>query len=87
MITCSVPVLTESIQWLNVSSGSVVVEMSGVQELVLNIPIVTSTNNTNYTCIVNEGIFMESEEITIQVGGQCTLHISIIKLFIFLHRW
>ncbi len=71
MITCSVPVLTESIQWLNVSSGSVVVvEMLGVQELVLNIPIVTSTNNTNYT---SEGIFMESEEITIQVGGLYTL--------------
>ncbi len=73
MITCSVPVLVESIQWLNVSSGSVVVEMSGVQELVLNIPIVTSTNNTNYTCKVNEGIFVESEEIAIQVGGLRTL--------------
>ncbi len=33
--------------WLNVSSGSVVVEMSGVQELVLNIPIVTSTTTTH----------------------------------------
>ncbi len=72
MITCSVPVLAVSIQW-NVPSGSVVVEMSRVQELVLNIPIVTSTNNTNYTCKVNEGIFVESEEITIQVGGLCTL--------------
>ncbi len=69
MITCSVPVLGVSIQWLNASSGSALVEMSGVQELVLNIPIVTSTNNTNYTCEVNEGIFVESEEITIQVGG------------------
>ncbi len=73
MITCSVPVLAMSIQWLNVSSGSVVVEMSGVQELVLNIPIVTNTNSTNYTCKVKEGIFMESEEITIQVGGLYTL--------------
>ncbi len=73
MVTCSVPVLGVSIQWLNVSSGSVVVEMSGVQELVLNISIVTSTNNTNYTCKVSEGIFIESEEITIQVGGSYTL--------------
>ncbi len=75
MITCSVPVLAVSMQWWNVTSNSsVVVDMSGVQELVLNIPIVTSTNNTNYTCKVNEGIlFMESEEITIQVGGLCTL--------------
>ncbi len=71
MITCSA-VLAVSIQWWNVSSGSVVVEMSGVQELVLNIPIVTSTNNTNYTCKVKEGIFMELEEITIQVGGLYT---------------
>ncbi len=69
MITCSVPVLAVSIQWWNVSSGSVVVEMSGVEELVLNIPIVTSTNNTSYTCKVNEGILMELEEIIIQVGG------------------
>ncbi len=81
MITCSVPVLAVSIQWLNVSSGSVVVEMLGVQELVLNI---TSTNNTNYTCKVNEGIFMESEEITIQVGGLRTLIFDYINIF---YRW
>ncbi len=75
MITCFVPVymLAVSMRWRNVSSGTVVVEMSGVQELVLNIPIVTSTNNTNYTCEVNEGTFMESEEITIHVGGLYTL--------------
>ncbi len=47
MITCSVPVLAVSIQWWNVSSGSVVVEMSGVQELVLNIPIVTIAPTTH----------------------------------------
>ncbi len=80
MITCSVPVLAVSMQWWNMTSNSsVVVEMLGVQELVLNIPIVTSTNNTNYTCKVNDGIFMESEEITIQVGGLCTINIWLIR--------
>ena len=70
-ITCSVPVLVESIEWFNVSSGSVVVEMFG---LILSIPITISTNNTRYRCEVNGGIFMESEEITIEVGGWCTLN-------------
>ncbi len=80
MITCSVPVLTESILWWNVTSGSVVVEMSGVQELVLNISIVINTNNTNYTCKVKEGIFMESEEIIIEVEGLFTLNIKILRI-------
>ena len=61
--------LVESIEWFNVSSGSVVVEMSGVQELVLSIPIMISTNNTRYRCEVNAGIIIDSEEITIVVGG------------------
>ena len=68
-ITCSVPVVVESIEWFNVSSGSVVVEMFGVQELVLSIPITIYSNNTRYRCEVNTGIFIDSEEITIEVGG------------------
>ena len=65
--------VVESIKLFNLSSGGVVVEMFGVQELILSIPIMISTNNTRYRCEVNVGIFMESEEITIEVGGSCIL--------------
>ena len=51
-ITCSTPVPVQCIQWLN-GSNTVVREETSVQELVLDITIAASHNNTEFTCRVS----------------------------------
>ena len=69
VINCStqaeVPV--QSIQWLDESSV-VVRQGTSVQELVLDLTIAASHNNSRYTCRVSQGTFMESRMINITTG-------------------
>ena len=66
-IRCSPERQVQSIQWLDESSG-VVRQGTAVQELVLNLTIAASHNNSMYTCNVTEGTFMGSRIITIATG-------------------
>ena len=66
-INCSTEVPVQSIQWLDESSG-VVRQGTSVQELVLNLTIAASHNNSRYTCKVSRGTSMESRMITIRTG-------------------
>ena len=66
-IRCSTEVPVQSIQWLDESSG-VVRQGTSVQELVLDLTIAASHNNSRYTCRVRQGTFMESETINITTG-------------------
>ena len=64
-ITCSTEVPVQSIQWLD-ESNRVVRLGTSVQELVLDLTIADSHNNSRYTCRVSQGTFMESLMITIR---------------------
>ena len=66
-IRCSTEVPVQSIQWLDGSSG-VVREGTSVRELVLDLTIAASHNNSRYTCRVSQGTFMASETINITTG-------------------
>ena len=83
-ISCSTGVPVQSIQWLDVSGG-VVREGTSVQELVLDLTIAASHNNSRYTCRVSQGTFMESMMITIMTrckGFNCLLPLLVIS-FLF----
>ena len=74
-IRCSTKVPVQSIQWLDGSSG-VVRQGTSVQELVLDLTIAASHNNSRYTCRVSQGTFMESMMITIMTrckGFNCLI--------------
>ena len=64
-IRCSTPVPVQSIQWVD-EMDRVVVNGMAVQDLELNIMITPDSNNTMYTCKINDGAgpnqFMESSE-------------------------
>ena len=66
-IRCSTEVPVQSIQWLDGSSG-VVRQGTSVQELVLNLTIAASHNNSRYTCEVRQGTFVTSKQIIIRTG-------------------
>ena len=66
-INCSAEVPVQSIQWLDGSSG-VVREGTSVQELVLDLTIAASHNDSRYTCRISQGTFVESQMITISTG-------------------
>ena len=66
-ITCSFVVGNVMIQWLR--GSDVVAQMSGVQQLTLNLTANMNLNNTEYNCTVVDRSFQESSSITIQVGG------------------
>ena len=63
-ITCSTPVPVQSIQWVNVSTRSII----GSPEL--SILIDPSSEGMMYRCDIRDGSFRESETITIQVGSK-----------------
>ena len=63
-IICSTEDPMQSIQWLD-GSSRVVREGTSVQELVLNLTIADSHNNSRYTCRVSQGTFIGEEMITI----------------------
>jgi hypothetical protein len=75
-ITCSTELPVQSIQWLDESSR-VVREGTSVQELVLDLTIAASHNNSRYTCRVSHGGFMESQNITIRTGRKIILLVVI----------
>ena len=83
-ITCSTPVPMQSIQWLD-ESKSVVREGTSVQELLLDITIVASHSNTEYTCRISfHGGLTASDTITIRTNGKKrALIFSIIINFAF----
>ena len=64
-IRCSTEVPVQSIQWLDGSSG-VVRQGTSVQELVVDLTIAASHNNSRYTCRISQGTFKESQIITIR---------------------
>jgi hypothetical protein len=64
-IRCSTTLSVQSIQWLDESSR-VVREGTSVQELVLDLTIAASHNNSRYTCRVSHGGFMESRIVTVR---------------------
>lgn len=71
-IRCSVPINVTSIQWMNLSGTTSEgnVERANTRELLLNIVITMLSNNTRYRCTVRDDRgFVESENITITVGG------------------
>ena len=68
-IICATGVPVQSIQWLNGSSG-VVREGTSVQELVLDLTIAASHNNSRYTCKISQGTFIGEQEIAIITGGK-----------------
>ena len=63
-IRCSTEVLVQSIQWLD-ESNRVVRQGTSVQELVLDLTVAASHNNSRYTCRVSQGTFIGEGMITI----------------------
>ena len=67
-ITCSTPVRVQSIQWVD-QSNTVVRGGMAVQELLLNIMSLNSNyDSTTYRCVINDSMYTESRNITINVG-------------------
>jgi hypothetical protein len=66
-IRCSTELPVQFIQWLDESSR-VVREGTSVRELVLDLTIAVSHNNSRYTCRVSHGEFVESRNVTIRTG-------------------
>jgi hypothetical protein len=76
-IRCSTELSIQSVQWLDESSR-VVREGTSVRELVLNLTIAASHNNSRYTCRVSHGGFMESQSVTVRT--ECKIqHANNIK--------
>ena len=67
------PVPVESIQWVN-ESNTVVRSGVNLQELILNIMITPSSNNTRYTCRVRDSSGFRESEVVIKVGSKHRLY-------------
>ena len=83
-IRCSTEVPVQSIQWLDGSSG-VVRQGTSVQELVLNLTIAASHNNSRYTCRISQGTFTESQIITIRTVCKKELFPQLACLIWYVH--
>ena len=87
MISCSTPVPVNSLQWVDSSNNSIVREGRAIQELVLDIDIRVDSNGTQYSCRVVEGEFTaESENITIDVGGNVFVNLEYYRCYIVCYR-
>ena len=83
-IRCSTEVPVQSIQWLDGSSG-VVRQGTSVQELVLDLTIAASHNNSRYTCRVSQGTFIGSQIITITTGCKKKLFPQLACLILYIY--
>ena len=67
-ITCSIPVPVQYVQWFDESHDTVRQGLSA-RELVLDLIVAASHNNTEYTCQVTNGEFVETQTVTFTTGG------------------
>ena len=82
-IRCSTPVPVQSIQWVD-QTNNTVKNGTDVQDLDLNIMITIHSNNTQYMCEVSNGErFLESVNITIEVGGT-SLCLPDLKVYVLI---
>ena len=65
-IRCSTGVAVQSIQWLD-GSSRVVRQGTSVQEIVLDLTIAASDNNSRYKCKISQGTFIGERMITINI--------------------
>lgn len=67
-IRCYTPVQVQAIRWLDEANG-LVRQAQASSQLVLDLIIGASHNDSSFTCEVSDGGFVESQTISITTGG------------------